>query len=149
MSHVTAVALEVKDLDCLKAAAKAIGMELVEKKTFKWYGTHVGDYPLPVGFTKEDMGKCEYALRIPGKPGAYEVGVCKARGDKPGYSLLWDFWGGGYGLQEQIGKQGEKLKQSYAVQVAKKQMQKFARDGYRLQTFQKPDGTQVIKAVRG
>jgi hypothetical protein len=149
VSHVTSVNIHIKDLEALKQAAKELGLELVKQDHFKWYGTHVGDYPLPQGFTKEDMGKCEYAIRLPGNPHAYEVGVCKRRDGKPGYQLLWDFWSGGYGLQDAIGKDGQKLKQGYAVQVAKKQMQQYQRDGFRMVQYKKPDGTVVMKAMRG
>jgi hypothetical protein len=148
MSHVTDLKLVVRDLNALKLAAEALGMELVEQSTFKWYGTHVGDYPLPAGFTKADMGKCDYAMRIKGNPRAYEVGVVKSK-TGTGYQMLWDFWQGGYGLQEAIGKSGEKLKQGYAVQVAKKEMAKFQRDGFRIAQYKRPDGTLVVKAVRG
>ena len=149
MSHVSDLKLHVRDLQALKAAAKTLGMELTEKKTFKWYGTSVGDYPLPAGFTKADMGKCEYALTITGNSRAYEVGVCKARGGKPGYVLLQDFWAGGYGLDAAIGKEGVKLKHSYAVEIAKKDMQKFQRECFRMTQTRKADGTLVVKATMG
>lgn len=35
--------------------------------------SHVGDYPLPLGFTVKDMGKCHHAVGFPGI--AYEVGI--------------------------------------------------------------------------
>jgi hypothetical protein len=143
MSHVTDMKLHIKDLDCLKKAAKALGMDLVKASKFKWFGQHVGDYPLPQGFTKEDMGKCDYVLRIKGNDHAYEVGVCKRRDGKPGYTLLWDFWRGGYGLEAAIGKDGGKLKQNYAVSVAKKQM---AEQGLDISTKVKQDGTIVLTA---
>jgi hypothetical protein len=149
MSHVTDLKLHIKDLTALKRAAKALGMELVKQDHFKWYGTHVGDYPLPQGFKKEDMGKCDYALRIPGKPHAYEVGICKRRDGKPGFVPLYDFFAKGYGLMDVIGASGEKLKSSYAVEVAKTQMAPFQREGFRMQQFKRPDGTLVIKAVKG
>jgi hypothetical protein len=149
VSHVTDLKLRIKDLLSLKRSAPALGMELVEKKQFKWYGTHVGDYPLPQGFKKEDMGHCEYVLRIKDNAHAYEVGVCKARDGKGGYVLLYDFWAQGQGLMNVIGKSGEKLKQSYAVELAKRQMQTFQKDGFRMQQFKQKDGTILVKAVRG
>ena len=149
MSHVTDLNLHVKDLECLKKSGEELGMELVKVPQFKWFGTHVGDYPLPAGFKKEDMGKCEYALRIKGNPNAYEVGVCKRRDGKEGYALLWDFWAGGKGLQAAIGNDGSKLKQSYAAQVAKKHVLQLGRQGFRMVQYRKPDGTIFVKAVRG
>lgn len=138
MSHVTSIELNISDLSCLEAAAKELGMELVEKSTFVWYGRHVGDYPLPEGFTKEDMGKCQYVLRIKGKPDAYEVGITKRRDGKPGYVPLFDFWAGGKGLMEAIGANGSKLRQEYALAVA---MKDFRKKGFKV--------TRGVNAVTG
>lgn len=129
MSHVADMDLHIKDLEALAKACKRLGMELVkDKKTFKWYGTHVGDYPLPAGFKAEDMGRCDHAIRIVGNKDAYEIGVCKRRDGKPGYQLLWDFFAGGRGLRAVIGETGGSMKQAYALEVAKKQL---IREGYR------------------
>ena len=126
MSHVADVDLEIKDLDSLESACKELGLELVrDQKTYKWWGTHVGDYPLPKGFTKNDMGKCEHAVRIPGNSEAYEIGICKRRDGRPGFTPLWDFFGShGKSMMNVIGKEGEKLKQEYAAQVATKHARK-------------------------
>lgn len=118
MSHVTNVGVEIKDLECLKRACEKLGLEFVEgQKTYRWYGRHVGDYPLPAGFSKEDLGHCEHAIRVPGKPGAYEVGVMKRRDGKEGYTLQYDFWGGGYGLQDAIGINANRLLSRYSAEV--------------------------------
>lgn len=131
MSHVTTMELEIKDLEALKDACKMLGLEfVVGQKTFKWYGVHVGDYPLPTGFTKEDMGKCIHAIRIPGNPSSYEIGVAERRDGQTGYVLLWDFWAGGFGLQEKVGKEGGLMKQAYAIARAKREALKM---GYRTQ----------------
>lgn len=120
MSHVTSIKVKIASLDALKSAAEALGLEFHEgQKTFRWYGRHVGDYPLPEGFSKEDMGKCEHALSIPGNKGAYEIGVCKARDGSDNYELLWDFWGGGFGLEERVGEGAMKLCEEYSVAYAK------------------------------
>lgn len=137
MSHVVDMECEVKDLDALEKCAPDLGMELVKASTYKWFGRHVGDYPLPEGFTKTDVGKCDYVLRIKGDREAYEVGVVKRKDGQPGYQLLWDFWAGGYGLQEKIGANGGLLKQSYSAQVTKKQM---IREGYRVTTSKDAKG---------
>lgn len=119
MSHVVKCDLEIRDLKALASAAKLLGMELREnQKTYRYWGHWVGDFPLPEGFTSKDLGKCDHAISVVGKPNAYEVGVCNRRDGKQGFTLLWDFYAGGKGLVEKIGKDGNKLKQSYAEAVA-------------------------------
>jgi hypothetical protein len=109
MSHVAEIDLVITDIEVLKQAVASIeGLEWREKNTYKWFGTHVGDYPLPEGFTPEDLGKCEFAIGVKGRPEAYEIGVVKKK-DGSGYTLLADFYGGGYGL---CAIAGEKVKGS-------------------------------------
>lgn len=121
-------------------------MELVEASTYKWYGYHVGDYPMPEGFTEDDLGKCQYKLYIPGNPDAYEIGVVKNKSGS-GYTLLYDFWGEqGEALVKRIGGQnGGKLKQSYGVHAAT-----FAakRQGFRVQKFNTADGGVQLALVK-
>lgn len=125
MSHVSTLKLRVKFLNELNLAGQDLGMELIPAHQFKWYGQHVGDYPLPEGFTKEEMGKCAYVLRIKGNDRAYEVGVVPSKIHKGEYELMWDFWQGGFGLQEVIGENGNKLKQKYAEIVSTKYLRKL------------------------
>ncbi len=145
MSHVAKVSLEVKDLGCLAKAAQHLGLEFRgDQRTYRWYGRSVGDYPIPEGMTEADLGKCDHAIGIPGNSRAYEVGVVKKK-NASGYELAWDFFAGGFGLQEKIGKDGMKLKQEYAVQV----VMKHARaSGYQVSRQTKQDGSVVLKAVR-
>lgn len=124
MSHVTTIKTEIKDIACLKEACTKVGLEFREgKETYKWFGTHVGDYPLPKGFKKEDLGHCEHAIGVPGNKQAYEIGVVK-RDNK--YTLLWDFWAGGYGLQNLAGQDCSNLTEAYTQGVALKEATKFA-----------------------
>lgn len=136
MSHIATVDLDIKDMDALKKACEQLGLELVEgKKTYKWYGTSVGDYPLPAGFSKEDLGKCDHVIRIPGNSTAYEIGVVAKRDGTPGYQLMWDFWQGGYGMEKIAGKNGNNIRQQYAAQVAMKELR---RNGYRVSMTTRP-----------
>lgn len=141
MSHVATVNLEVKDLDALEAACKRLGLELRRgQQTYKWFGAHVGDYPLPEGFQEEDLGKCDHAIAIAAGPKseiAYEIGVVRRRDGKPGYTLLWDFWQGGNGLQAKVGQDCNRLRQAYSIEVARKHAQ---RQGYRVQESLQPGG---------
>lgn len=140
MSHVATVEIEIKDLDVLARACQRIGLEFRPgQQTYNWWGHHVGDYPLPEGFTKSELGYCEHALHIAGEPNvtldkigyehglAYEVGVVKRRDGKPGYTLLWDFIDGR--LQNLMGgPKADKLRKAYAAEAAIKQgrLQGFA-----------------------
>lgn len=130
MSHVVTVGgIDVTDLEVLQLSGEALGMELVEKSTYKFYGRWIGDYPLPEGFSQKDLGKCEYVLRVKDAgPETYEVGVVKRRDGKPGYSLLFDFWQNGFGLLEKIGENADKLKGEYKLQAA---MKAARRQGFR------------------
>ena len=141
-SHVAKISIEIKDLQILKQAAKELGLEFVEQKTYRWYGHHVGDYPLPVGFKTSDLGKCDYVLRIPNNDTAYEVGVVKRKDGKPGYELLWDFWSGGYGLEKVLGKDGVKLVQEYAAAVT---TNLYKKQGFRVNKTVTKEG--VIRLV--
>lgn len=119
MSHVATVELEVRDLGALAEACRSIGLEFVaDQHEYRWFG---GDYPLPDGFTADELGKCEHAIRIPGKGQAYEIGVVRRRDGRPGFSLLWDFYARGFGLEDVVGKDCRNLRRAYAATVAKRQ----------------------------
>lgn len=124
MSHVTTIKTEIKDLAALKEACSKVGLEFREgKETYNWFGRHVGDYPLPKGFSKSDLGRCDHAIGVPGNKKAYEIGVVKKDGK---YVMLWDFWQGGYGLEKLAGKDCGNLTDAYTKTVAMKEATKFA-----------------------
>lgn len=143
MSHVVSIKLRIKDLAALRIAADQLGMEMVEVEKFKWFGTHVGDYPLPEGFSKEEMGKCSFALRIKGKPDAYEVGVVKSKVNAGEYELMWDFWNDGYGLKQVIGEDANNLRQKYTEVVTTKSLRKL---GLRVTRSVTADNKIVLRA---
>jgi hypothetical protein len=119
MSHVAQISLDINDIDTLKAACQSMGLEFVpDQKTFAWYGRHIGDYPLPEGFTLEEMGHCDHDIHV--RDAEYEIGIVQ-KGRK--YILLWDFWQGG-GLETILGKGAGKLKQAYALERVKKEARK-------------------------
>jgi hypothetical protein len=92
MSHVATIECEIKDLKALKSACNRLNLIWKEdQKTYKWFGRHVGDYPIPDGFTTNDLGKCDHAIGVPGCD--YEIGVVKNKIDNgKTHKLLWDFW---------------------------------------------------------
>lgn len=121
MSHIATVDLEVHDLDALAEAAERVGLQLVYgQQTYHWFGSNVSNYPLPEGFTTADLGRCEHAIRIPPDAAAaagrlpYEIGIARRRDGKDGWLLFWDFWMGGFGLQERAGPNCEHLSREYA-----------------------------------
>ena len=115
-SHVVTVKVQITNLDALRAAAEYCGLEMTKAETYRWYGRHVGDYPLPEGFTAGDLGKCDYKLSIPDShPGQYEIGVTYKNG---AYVPIFDFYGNGVNLQKHIGEEGEKLTNRYALECA-------------------------------
>lgn len=119
MSHVETAKVNVVDLEALKAACAREGIEFVEgKKTYEWFGRSVGDYPLPAGFTAENLGKCEHVIRVPGVK--YEIGVAKNPTGK-GYTFLYDFWGPGQGLLKKFGQGLTKLVDAYSIEALKRQ----------------------------
>jgi len=147
MSHVATVDLHIMDMAALKAACETLGLEFREGQlTFRWYGTIVGDYPLPQGFAVSDMGQCEHAIGIKDNDRAYELGVVRRRDGKPGYLLMYDNWRGGFGLEATIGQKAGKLKQQYAAQVAASQARK---QGYRVSQSHQADGSLRLVCTRG
>lgn len=160
MSHVATIEIEIKDLAALKEAGRRLGLEWREgQTTYRWFGRHVGDFPLPAGFAVSDMGVCEHALSVPGDSSAYEIGVVKNKNGKPGYTLLYDFYSGGKGLMDHIGQHAEipaanrtreriagVVQQYYALCAAKRQAQ--AR-GYQCTEKKSQDGTIKLYAKRG
>jgi hypothetical protein len=148
MSHVTTIKMEMKDLQALREACEKIGLVFNEgQKTYKWWGYSVGDYPIPKGFTKEDLGKCDHALSVKGDKKAYEIGVVHKDGK---YVLLWDFYAGGYGLEKVVGKDCCNLTEAYTQAVALKEASKFAQaQGWSMtHEYDKATSETVIKLRR-
>lgn len=102
------------DLECL---LKAIEMARCVKKdtnVYSWWGHHVGDYPIPKGMKKEELGKnAEFVIALNDEAKAevrkknggepYEVGVV-ADPNNPGcWTVIYDFYGGGRGVNDILG----------------------------------------------
>lgn len=147
MSHVTKIDTEIKDLNALAAACQEIGCELIiGQKTYKWFGSYVGDSPLPQGFRKDELGKCEHAIKVKDATGqTYEVGVVKRRDGREGYTLLYDYWQGGYGLIKKIGDGAKTLTREYKIQVASK---KARQQGYRVVRSVAANGKPMVEFMQ-
>jgi hypothetical protein len=118
MSHVVKVNTVIRDLDALRRAAESLGLEFREgKRTYRWFGRWIGDYPLPEGIDRSQLGKCDHAIGVPSNDMAYEIGIV-SNGDGS-YSLLWDFWQGGFGLQQRVGDGCRNLVERYGIEAAR------------------------------
>lgn len=122
MSHVVSIAVEIgidsDSIAAVKQVCRELGLTFKEhQKTYKWWGESVGDYKIPDGFTKEDLGKCEHAIGIPGI--SWEVGLAKPRNGK-GLRLMFDFFGyeGRPILEKLGGEKANKFVQLYGVAKA-------------------------------
>ncbi len=146
MSHVATVDVHITDLAALKTACGTLGLEFQsDQTTYRWYGHYLGGYPLPEGFTPEELGRCDHAIRLSNSPHAYEVGVVRRRDGQPGYTLMYDAWHGGFGLEEVIGAQACKLRQQYAAIVALKQARK---QGFRVTQIINEEGFIQLTCTR-
>lgn len=160
MSHVATIEIQITNLEDLKAAAAELGLEWCEgQQTYHWYGEHVGDYPLPDGFSIEDLGRCEHALKLnPSQRLAvmnryhtacviepYEIGIVRRRDGQPGWTMLWDFYGGGFGLRDVIGENAGRLKQAIATAASIRTMKT---QGYRCVRKHLPNGTVQLQFTR-
>jgi len=119
MSHVdvhSAIANTPQAVAALAAAAQALGGTLEQADKIRWFGRHVGDWPIPEGFTVSDIGKCKYKISFPGV--SYDVGVIPHPQDPSKLCIYYDFYGPGRQLQRIVGKGAEKLMQQYGLHAA-------------------------------
>jgi hypothetical protein len=118
MSHVAEFATEpgkplIADLEAVKLACLNLGLEYRLDNKYKWYNTHVGDYPVPGGWKVSDMGKNATAVVSVSKEKAaelgidldkcYELGIVEDKLNPGAFTLMYDFFAGGYGLDKVIG----------------------------------------------
>lgn len=155
--HVVRVAIQMNDLDAIKAACKRLGWTFTAgQQTYRWYGRWVGDSPIPEhlfspaeaarikAMTLEErsrcmtnfLGKCDHAIQVPNA--AYEIGVMKIA-DR--YEVVWDWWGPG-GLHEAMGEKGEVFAQAYGVERAKLEA---IRQGCSWTEHQQQDGSVQVR----
>lgn len=141
MSHVVKQKIKFLDLGSLKKAVADLGWQFMENQTtYSWYGRHVGDYPLPEGIKKEQLGTCVHAIKVPGA--SYEIGLMQ---DAEGSLFpIWDFYASG-GLYQIMGEDGATLKAAYGVAAAKTFL---GRKGFRVVADKMVDGQRQLKFAR-
>jgi hypothetical protein len=140
MSHISKIELEINDLEALKTACTIMGFNFMEnQKTYKWFGNWVGDSPLPEGVKVEDLGKCTHAIKVPGAH--YEIGV-RQNGSK--FHLIYDYWHSGR-LEQYIGKDACKIKQTYTLARIRKEAQQ---KGYLYHEIRTNNGIRVSLTPR-
>lgn len=102
------------DIDALTEAVKKLGLVITKKRTYRWWGQSVGDYPLPVGMTAADLGNnATYVISLPeeegkrhslGGRGPFEIGVIADKANPGCFTICYDFFNGGYGLDKYVGE---------------------------------------------
>ena len=109
MSHISTIQVIITDLEALKQACTSLGFTFVENcHLFHWYGSK--------GHSS-GTNTCDHVIRIP--QARYEVGVVKHNDH---YQLKADFWD--TRLKDQIGENGSRLTQQYAVERVKYEARK-------------------------
>src|SRR4051812_43867314 len=97
-----------KDMEALTLACNMLGLEIVQRKTYQWYDTHVGDYPVPPGINVADLGKnASFVVKLNaemtakhgnGRNVPYEIGMLEDPHNAGCFVPIYDFYCGGYGL---------------------------------------------------
>lgn len=110
----------ITDLDAAKAAMAALGFVPTETNKYVTWGSHAGDYPVPEGMEVKDLGKnavlvakwTEEAAAAarrkhhtdPHGYGPYELAVVPDKNNPGAWTVMCDFYNGGYGLEEAVGR---------------------------------------------
>jgi hypothetical protein len=90
MSHISTVNTIFNCKDSIIAAAKSIGLEVVEANEFTTYNGQ--------------RDSCSFKMVIPGNKEAYECGFVE--NEDGSWDLQFDRYGGGKGMMEKIGVRG-------------------------------------------
>lgn len=132
MSHVVEIKTKIRNLESLKKAVHKLGWQWHQKSSYKWYGQWVGDYPLPDGVSVDELGKCDFAISVPGAD--YEIGIVSKNNE---WGLFYDFWRSGGLTQSHI----DQLIQTYAVEEVYDELSQKGT----VFTTMNPDGSIVLE----
>lgn len=110
MSHISKIKVEIKDLQALHQACEDLGLVFNEgQNTYKWYG---------------QPKRCDHAISLKNNSRAYEIGVIDKKDGT--YEFEFDFWQGGYGIQDAVGANCDLLKNTYTNHAAYNAAETFA-----------------------
>lgn len=131
MSHIVTTKTVITDLDAMERACANIGLEFMRDQTsFKWY--------------ESTPQKCDHAIRLPNNDRAYEIGLVARKGeDEEGFEYQFDFYAGGYGIEEVAGKDCTALTTEYVSCLAETMMPDWFQERTQLE-----DGTVVLELTQ-
>ena len=139
MSHVALFNTEkgkpfITCLESVRLAAKNLGMDVFERNTYKWYGRHVGDWKLPPGWRAAEPGRnatlvlkpnAETRKKLGIHDDCYELAVIEDKVNPGAYTIMYDFYAGGHGLDKVIGSPVIKSGTQDVQQLAPKFVQHY------------------------
>jgi hypothetical protein len=151
-------------IDMMNRMRQNTRLEVVQQKDYRtWKADHdetlVGDSPPPEGWTADELGhNAEYVIRIAGLTDAqrgnyygmpvggapYEIGVVRDKTDPTKFVLMYDFWGGGYGIEAQVGEGCQDFFQFYQMAGVELQAEE---QGMPCEWTKKADGEYVGRVV--
>ena len=119
MSHVSACERApgnplITDLACVPIIAKLLGAQVLDQREWRWYGHHVGDWPVPEGIDVNSLGKdAVLVLRFPNTE--YDLAIIKDPNNPGCFTYIYDWYGRGGGLTKYLGEpimgEGRSVKQ--------------------------------------
>jgi hypothetical protein len=100
--------------ELLEKAANLIGLEVVETNKYNWFNRHMGDYPIPPGMKASDLGhNALFILRVKEpkrselikqhNSAPYDIGVLEDPNNPGCFTVIYDFWASGYGVDSVVG----------------------------------------------
>jgi hypothetical protein len=129
ISHVAKVDLEIADLDVLAEAAIAMGGEYLPNETkWRWYGSWQNDYAAKDAAYLNGIPATRYGtsdagiIRLNGA--SWDIGVYKVPGQDGKFTLVYDNYGEGHGIEKACGKNLVGLKTRYGAVAATRQLKK-------------------------
>jgi len=123
------------DLEALKMACDMLGLEIEVRSNYAWFNRHMGDYPLPAGMKANELGNnAKFVVKLTEATASkradtshipYEIGMVEDPNNPGCYTPIYDFWAGGYGLEETVGAPLFEGKDTRKVQMLCPKLKQF------------------------